>query len=316
MFKVVPDQLRISDGWVRCGQCGEIFDAAHSLLSDRAEEAPSTTASSRVSTQESALPVPLPGSAGASSGRSTPAAGAQPGVNPAQDSPDSSDAGPAILAREPTWIESARPAAASPAEAPALPVGNQPRVAGSPKLVSGPDTNASDVSFMRDDKKHSAWRRPIVRTFLLVLVLLLFAALAAQVLIHERDRIASIAPAARPMLVVLCSWTRCELSPLRQIESVVIDNSSFGRIRSDTYRLGISLRNNSAIDLAMPAIELSLTDAQDQAVVRRVILPSEFGATPALLNAGSDWTGSVTLGVKTAENAQRVAGYRVLAFYP
>ena len=27
MFKVVPDQLRVSDGWVRCGQCNEVFDA-------------------------------------------------------------------------------------------------------------------------------------------------------------------------------------------------------------------------------------------------------------------------------------------------
>ena len=30
-FKVVPDQLRISEGWVRCGQCKEIFDAAAHL---------------------------------------------------------------------------------------------------------------------------------------------------------------------------------------------------------------------------------------------------------------------------------------------
>ncbi|HKB53109.1 MAG TPA: zinc-ribbon domain-containing protein, partial [Ramlibacter sp.] len=28
MFKVVPDQLRVSEGWVRCGHCGEVFDAA------------------------------------------------------------------------------------------------------------------------------------------------------------------------------------------------------------------------------------------------------------------------------------------------
>src|SRR3954468_18268106 len=27
MFKVVPDQLRISEGWVRCGHCAEVFDA-------------------------------------------------------------------------------------------------------------------------------------------------------------------------------------------------------------------------------------------------------------------------------------------------
>src|ERR1700750_3192492 len=31
LFKVVPDQLRISQGWVRCGQCGEIFDASADL---------------------------------------------------------------------------------------------------------------------------------------------------------------------------------------------------------------------------------------------------------------------------------------------
>lgn len=31
-FKVVADQLRISDGWVRCGQCKEVFDASVHLL--------------------------------------------------------------------------------------------------------------------------------------------------------------------------------------------------------------------------------------------------------------------------------------------
>src|SRR5437868_6771912 len=31
MFKVVPDQLRISEGWVRCGHCTEVFDATTSL---------------------------------------------------------------------------------------------------------------------------------------------------------------------------------------------------------------------------------------------------------------------------------------------
>src|SRR3990167_9393138 len=38
MFKVVPDQLRVSDGWVRCGQCSEVFDA-NANLQDAAGEA-------------------------------------------------------------------------------------------------------------------------------------------------------------------------------------------------------------------------------------------------------------------------------------
>jgi predicted Zn finger-like uncharacterized protein len=31
MFKVVPDQLRVSEGWVRCGHCSEVFDASAHL---------------------------------------------------------------------------------------------------------------------------------------------------------------------------------------------------------------------------------------------------------------------------------------------
>jgi len=41
-FKVVRDQLRISDGWVRCGRCSEVFDAMPGLMDDAdgAEGAP------------------------------------------------------------------------------------------------------------------------------------------------------------------------------------------------------------------------------------------------------------------------------------
>ena len=32
VFRVVPDQLRVSEGWVRCGRCAEVFNATESLL--------------------------------------------------------------------------------------------------------------------------------------------------------------------------------------------------------------------------------------------------------------------------------------------
>ena len=28
MFKVAPDQLKVADGWVRCGRCSEVFEAS------------------------------------------------------------------------------------------------------------------------------------------------------------------------------------------------------------------------------------------------------------------------------------------------
>jgi predicted Zn finger-like uncharacterized protein len=30
-FRVVPDQLKISNGWVRCGKCAEVFNAQGAL---------------------------------------------------------------------------------------------------------------------------------------------------------------------------------------------------------------------------------------------------------------------------------------------
>lgn len=36
MFKVVRDQLRISGGWVRCGQCAEVFDASAHMVDEGA----------------------------------------------------------------------------------------------------------------------------------------------------------------------------------------------------------------------------------------------------------------------------------------
>lgn len=178
------------------------------------------------------------------------------------------------------------------------------------------DEPAEQLSFLRKDDAPSLWRRPLVRVLLWLVLVVLVAALGAQFLLHERDRIVQIQPATRPLLLALCAWNGCSLAPLRQIESVVIDSSSFGRVRGDTYRLGVALRNNAPVDIAMPALELTLTDTQDQALIRRILLPTEFGATSARLAAGADWSTALSLSVKTADNAARITGYRVLAFYP
>ena len=39
VFRVVRDQLRVSEGWVRCGRCQEVFNALDSLF-DLEREAP------------------------------------------------------------------------------------------------------------------------------------------------------------------------------------------------------------------------------------------------------------------------------------
>jgi len=141
----------------------------------------------------------------------------------------------------------------------------------------------------------------------------LLAALALQVAVQERDAIAAAAPAARPWLQQICAPLGCSVAPLRRIADVVIDSSSFQKGRGDSYQLTFSLQNRAAYALAMPALELTLTDAQDQPTVRRVLLPKDIGA-PAELPPRGGWGASLTVVVTTG--GARVAGYRLLAFYP
>lgn len=62
VFRVVQDQLRVSEGWVRCGQCQEVFNALESLF-ELSAEAP--------------LPPPSPPGAGRGAGAAQ-ASGADP----------------------------------------------------------------------------------------------------------------------------------------------------------------------------------------------------------------------------------------------
>ena len=331
MFKVVPDQLRISEGWVRCGQCSEIFNASQHLLTppgQAPEPAPQPAPSA-----PPAGPPPAPvGFAPSAPVSFTPAEMStttaqqpdqvlpEPAPGPVADIPLPASA---PVQREPHWADPV--ADAEPAAAPVAPTTLADASIG--KSEPAPDTEPwpqqavaaaePDVSFLRSEGSADAfWKRRPVRIALVLLAIALAAALAAQILLQERNRIVQIEPATRPVLAALCALARCELGALKQIDSIVIDSSSFGRVRADNYRLGFALRNTAPIDVAMPAIELSLTDTQDQAVIRRVIRPDEFGAPTPVLAAGSDWSASVNLSVRSASNSERIAGYRLLAFYP
>ena len=55
MFKVVADQLKISQGWVRCGHCSEVFDAAANLQ-PYAPQPPASFTEGPVSTLEEVRP--------------------------------------------------------------------------------------------------------------------------------------------------------------------------------------------------------------------------------------------------------------------
>ncbi len=338
MFRVVPDQLRVSDGWVRCGQCAEIFDASQNMLApvgpvvDHKSDPPPRQAPPCAAPSTHVAPDAVNAHANVSDDHAaiqTKPLQTQPTPDPEPVEPLKPQAPERVVltapgVTEPVWVD-------APLTDPQTALIDAPRrvaIGGEDSAQARPDdphvalqmeqpaAGTQQLSFLRSDRTPSFWQRRATRIVLLLLLLALLATLAAQVLLSQRNRIAALEPATQPLLLAMCAWQGCTLSPLRQIESIVIDSSSFSRIRGDDYRLAFSLKNNAPIKIAMPAIELALTDPQDQPVIRRVIQPAEFGAVSGALSGASVWSGTLALNVKPGTQAERIAGYRLLAFYP
>ena len=118
------------------------------------------------------------------------------------------------------------------------------------------------------------------------------------------------------MLRRLCLPLGCAVRPLQRIDSLAIDAVTFSKVDIDRYRLSFGIKNQSNWMLALPGVELSLTDAADQLVVRRVFSRTELFETATEFPPAQEKTVSVLVQMKPREITPRVAGYRLLAFYP
>lgn len=436
MFKVVPDQLKISDGWVRCGHCADVFDATLYLQTWEApapepQPAPAATPSAALESpagrpsgmapasvpSETANDLPtqvlltpaieeaIPQATGVwdpsaaviedaneLSGQ-TPQNGwlassdiddgdwllAPPAEewSPQQEAQDAADwqalqapddppfespfapleavrvlaesgpldfedqldlanqpESPAVASRDDGadfQAELKRFAAAAagasqaieaevktapppPAPAPVPPSAPAPQ----PERVSledDPAVQEVEPGFVLQARRQAFWRSPGMRSALLLLAVALAALLAAQWAVQERDQLAARQPSLVPLLNLLCKPSGCALQAPRNIDAVVIDSSTLVRRLGNFYSFDLVLKNSASTPVAMPALELSLTDTADAVITRRVFLAEELPGAPAVLPAQG--TQAVSLRLSLAEGgASAMTGYRALVFYP
>ena len=169
-------------------------------------------------------------------------------------------------------------------------------------------------SFVRQAQRRARWNRPWLRFVAWTLLVLLPVLLVLQFLLYQRNPLAAQVPALRPLLVSLCQVAGCSIAAPHNIAMVVVSGSAFNQeAQPGQYRLGLSVRNQSSSIVATPALELTLTDASDQPLVRRIFRPAELGM-PAELGPRAEWSGSLPLAVQPLP--QPIAGYRMELFYP
>jgi predicted Zn finger-like uncharacterized protein len=278
IFKIVPDQLKISNGWVRCGRCAEVFDAAaHAASSDDANPWPQARAAETVSE------IPNKPSLPSENDKIAPNIIAIQ----AENTPDTE-----ILILKKDLAE------------------NTP--------------SAADLSFIRIAKNKAFWQRAAVTRTLSAACVGLMWLLVMQVVYDHRHQLAAKHTGFKSGLDTVCQAVGCTIEPHKNIDGFKIDSSSFQKIttvvgentRAEAFTLKLSLKNNANTALAIPAVELTLTEAGDKPVLRRVLLAKELGFNGTSLAANGDWSVTSTLNVTPNPAMATISGYRVLLFYP
>lgn len=323
LFKVVADQLKVSDGWVRCGQCREVFDAqahwTHGEVNDvlPSPSSPELGILQAADASDVDLTIDVARSASPGSKQSPLESVSSARVSGYQDFASSD------------WINSVNPPAPtnpdifSQADA-GLSLNATVKSSAadnSSKLLSENTDDSLSPTFVQQAQHAERWRTPWARAGLSFGTLLLLCAMVLQVLHFERDRIAAAQPAAAAWIVSMCRVVGCTVRPLKHIDSVVVDASSFNKIRSEgkneLYKITLNLKNTGALPVAVPHIELSLNDTQDQPLLRRVLSPADLGTTQLTLTPRVEFSASASVQIDASQLAgARIAGYRVLAFYP
>ncbi|MGC9162041.1 MAG: zinc-ribbon and DUF3426 domain-containing protein [Thiomonas sp.] len=371
-FKVVRDQLLLREGWVRCGQCGEPFNALDHLIDPGPPAPPRDAAAPAAEPSPASAPQPpsAPQAEPPAQLRSVPSVPYRAQMHWQQPTGDQSAVQQGFLpltaqpyaprtsaqdahADETTRqipidrAQSSSAVAAVPQAATASPHEQAPAAAqddGAPlsefNLIDAlhyrfePDdatadrdgaapasaASAREPEFLRQAQRQARWRSTPVRVALAVLSLLLGLTLAAQAALFWRDTLAQQWPASRPWLQRLCQVTTgCQLSAPRDLDALVIDASALAPTPQG-LRLSVLLRNRLDRAVAWPAIELTLTDAQDRIQQRKVLepaqyLPATLASAPAL-RAGIAPGQQIQLQLHLALTAAAPAGYKLVLFYP
>lgn len=122
---------------------------------------------------------------------------------------------------------------------------------------------------------------------------------------------------AEPLRAV-CGVFGCSLPLAQDADSMSIETSEL-KIDPDHPKMLVvvaALRNRARFPQAYPALELTLTDAQDATVSKRKIMPDEYLARGADVAAGIAPNAEVTVRLSVGADDGRAAGYRLYLYYP
>jgi len=315
-FRVQPAQLVARSGRVRCGKCSGVFDAVSCLVGEQGGPAalePSPQLglfdpSRRAAAASPDLTLNLDLSAVAPAASRPPPAPART-ARPSAQRPET-PARPEAVARSETPVRpetSARPARPERLARPAPPPAVQRPARREP--IEQPE-------FLEDDAPQQ--RFTAVWALLGIVAL---AALAGQLALYFRDDIALALPDVKPQLAAACETFGCRLRLPHHSDLMSIESSDLQADpgHANVIVLNAVIRNRAAFAQEYPALELTLTDENDQVVVRRVLKPSDYLDAARLgqfAARGIAPGGEVSVRQRFDATHVHATGFRLFLFFP
>ena len=292
-FRVHAEQLAARGGQVRCGRCARIFDALEYLIEETGapHEPGSAHEPAAAATRADQIAAPeAPAEQAAELATAPEVSGAQGVASVVESAP---------LAGATEWTATTEPVI-EPAPSPEAMF-----APGATRFDFGPEAAAEPAQRAR--------RWPWVLGALLLLMLLL-----AQAAYYFRSAIIVLFPAVKPYASVLCTKLGCDLPLPRRVELMSIEASD---LQADTNNPNImvltaTLKNRALFEQQLPLLELTLTDAQDQPVVRRVLAPQDYLGKGAGARSGFAGNSEIALKVYIESSQVKATGYRLYLFYP
>ena len=150
-------------------------------------------------------------------------------------------------------------------------------------------------------------------------LLLLAATFLVQAALLYRSELIANWPAAKPAFTGLCRLLACTVGwPTRGDMLAVVGSELQAMPGTSLLELTAVVRNRAEVTLALPAIEVTLTDTQSRTVARKIFAPVDYLAADSRakridegLDAGADLTIKLTFEARDVNPA----GFVVYPFY-
>lgn len=182
-----------------------------------------------------------------------------------------------------------------------------------PPKIRVPESDEPEfVKRSRQQEQSGRTRKIAMLAGSIVLLLILLA----QGAFTFRNALAARYPGAKPALESSCALLGCRVELPAQVDNLVIDTGELTTLGGGAYAFTTQLRNQGAVPQAWPSLELSLTDANDKPLVRRVFTPRDYLAagTPAASGLAPRVEQAITLHFRVDD--LQPSGYHIAVFYP